>query len=71
MSRETKEAGNASNRPGRFAQARKAAMVSEARFGNKPGNLRENKPVMLGLVLSVAVALACAAFVVALGRFAR
>ena len=54
----------------RFKQARKEAMFSEVRQGGKPQRIRDNKPVMQGLVLSIILALACAVFVVAIGSSA-
>ena len=67
MANEKTGQGRASGKkqPNRFEQARKRAAIEEVRSGAKSESLRENKPVMQGLILS-AVAIVAVAVVVAI-----
>lgn len=43
---------SAQKKPSRFAQAKRQSMMEEARYDKANGSLKENKPLIKGLVLS-------------------
>lgn len=43
---------SAQKKPNRFAQAKRQSMMEEARYDKANGSLKENKPLIKGLVLS-------------------